>query len=304
MTKPRVTLATAASMPDLYPGEMGLLDALADRGLDPKIAVWNDPSVDWEKAGIVVVRSVTDYAKDYAAFLAWVDSVPRILNAADVLHWNSDKHYLEELARLGLPTIRTTWLAADRGYSKNQVHARFPALGDFVIKPAVSSGVRDLGRYAAASIPQRQAAMDHVMDLLAHGRDVMIQRYQDTVDEHGERSLIFFNGLLSHAVDKNALLTTRGMHATKVLEDSLRVHSTTDEELRWGEQIRTALHTYVRERMGRDEQFLFNRVDLVPDGEGSFVVMEVSLVDADLYLGVAPQALENFADAISVRAFW
>ena len=60
----------------------------------------------------------------------------------------------------------------------------------------------------------------------------------------------------------------------------------------------------MRSRMGRDEQLLFNRVDVVPDSEGSFHVMEVSLVDADLYLDATPEALGNFADAIAVRAFW
>ena len=45
-------------------------------------------------------------------------------------------------------------------------------------------------------------------------------------------------------------------------------------------------------------------MDLVPDGKGSFLVMEVSLVDADLYLGATPHALGNFADAISARAHW
>ena len=73
---------------------------------------------------------------------------------------------------------------------------------------------------------------------------------------------------------------------------------------KWGEEIRRVLHGYVRSRLGHDEQFLFNRVDLVPDGKGSFLVMEVSLVDADLYLGATPHALGNFADAISARAHW
>ena len=72
----------------------------------------------------------------------------------------------------------------------------------------------------------------------------------------------------------------------------------------WGEQIRQVLHEYMRSRLGRDELLLYNRVDLVPDGEGSFRVMEVSLVDADLYLEATPEALGNFADAISTRAFW
>jgi hypothetical protein avisC_10745 len=32
--------------------------------------------------------------------------------------------------------------------------------------------------------------------------------------------------------------------------------------------------------------------------------MEVSLIDAGLYLGAAPEALDNFADAIAQRIFW
>lgn len=304
MTKPRVTLATAASMPNLYADETGLLDALADRGMDPHIAVWNDPAVDWDNAGLVVIRSVVDYAADRQSFLAWTRSLPRVLNHADVLEWNSDKHYLNELAERGLPTIPTTWLSASRGYSKHQVHSRFPAFGDFVVKPAVSSGVRDIGRYSSTSIPGRQAAIAQVMELLGEGRDVMIQRYEETVETQGERSLIFFNGIISHAVDKAALLTPAQVTEDEVQQVPVEAHSATDQELRWGEQIRLVLHEYVRERMGRDEQFLFNRVDLVPDGKGSFVVMEVALVDADLYLNAAPRALGNFADAISVRAFW
>ncbi len=32
--------------------------------------------------------------------------------------------------------------------------------------------------------------------------------------------------------------------------------------------------------------------------------MEVSLIDAGLYLGAAPEGLDNFADAIAQRIFW
>lgn len=304
MTKPRVTLATSAQMPDLYPGELGLIGALQERGVDPQIKVWNDPDVDWDEAGLVVVRSVIDYAQHRKEFLDWARSVPRILNNADILEWNSDKHYLQELQRRGLPTIETTWLSASRGYSKHQVHTRFPAWGDFIVKPAVSSGVRDVGRYTSSNIPQRQAAMAQVTDLLSEGRDVMIQRYQEAVEVHGERSLIFMNGLLSHTVDKTALLQRDKRTGTGVQGVQVHAREATAQELQWGEEIRSAVHDYVRHRMGRDEIFLFNRVDVVPDGEGSFFVMEVALVDANLYLEATPMALGNFADAISVRAFW
>ena len=156
-TPPKVTLVTCSSMPHLFPGEEGLLDELASRGCDPQIKVWNDPDVDWSDAGMVVVRSVSDYAQDRAAFLEWTRQLRRVQNSADVLNWNTDKHYLRELAALGMPTIPTSWLEPEQNLSKHQIHTRFPAFGEFVVKPAVSSGVRDVGRYTTVDIRQRQA---------------------------------------------------------------------------------------------------------------------------------------------------
>ncbi|WP_034284903.1 ATP-grasp domain-containing protein [Schaalia suimastitidis] len=304
MAKPCVTLVTSADMPNLYRNEEGLLDALAERGIDPAIRVWNDPQVDWSDAGMCVVRSVSDYAKDRTKFLDWARSVPRLLNHADVLDWNTDKHYLAELAQRGLPTIPTAWLEPGQNLSKHQIHTRFPAYGDFIIKPAVSSGVRDIGRYSSIDIYQRQAAMAQTVDLLGAGRTVMVQRYLEEIDVHGEISLVFFNGLVSHAVEKRIPLHTASVTDASIHEAVVTAQSADTLAWQWGETIRNALHAYVRDRMGRDEQFLFNRVDVVPDGKGSFHVMEVSMVDADLYLDATPEAMGNFADAIAMRAFW
>ena len=198
MTKtPKVTLVTSANMPGLFSDEGGLPDALADRGMDPQIAVWNDPTVDWDKAGLCVLRSVADYATQRQEF-------------------NTDKHYWKDMEELGLPVIPTTWLEPSHGFSKHQVHSRFPALGDFVVKPAVSSGVRDIGRYTAIDTLQRQAALAQTIDLLNEGRSVMRQRYLEDIDVHGEISLVFFNGLLSHAVEKRAVL-----HPSSVTDPSM-----------------------------------------------------------------------------------
>ena len=303
-TKPKVTLATSSAMSNLYHGEEGLLDALAERGCDPSIKIWNDPDVDWTDAGTVIVRSVSDYPLQRQAFLEWTKKVPRILNHPDILEWNTHKTYLRSLEKRGLPTIPTAWLEPEQNLSKHQIHTRFPASGEFIVKPAVSSGVRDIGRYTTVSTAQRQAAIAQVQQLLGAGRTVMLQRYLEEIDTHGEISLVFFNGLVSHAVEKRAVL-----HPATITEPTMHEAVVTAEAAdhvawQWGEQIRRVLHAYVRERIGRDEQFLFNRVDIVPDDEGSFRVMEVSLVDADLYLAATPEALDNFADAISVRAHW
>lgn len=303
--KPRVTLVTSSELPNFYPGEEGLPDELAQRGCDPQVKRWDDPDVDWQDAGLVIVRSVCDYATRRDEFLAWTKTVPRLLNHPDILEWNSDKHYLKILnEEFGLPIIPTTWLDVEKKLSKHRVHSRFPALQDFVIKPAVSSGARDIGRYCAVEPASRRAAVGHVMSLLDEERSVMLQRYQEAIDKHGEITLVFFNGLLSHAVQKQPMLHDASITMESKQETLVKAREATPEEWRWGETIRAALHAYVKQRMGRDEQFLFNRVDIVPDGEGSFMVMEVGLVDAQLYLDSSPEALGNFADAISVRAHW
>ena len=74
-SKPKVTLVTCASMPNLFHGEEGLPDELAQRGCDPRIAMWNDRDVDWDDAGMVVVRSVSDYAADRSAFASAIARV-------------------------------------------------------------------------------------------------------------------------------------------------------------------------------------------------------------------------------------
>ena len=93
----RVALATCAELPQLGEDEPLLLDALRDRGIDAEPAVWDDPGVDWAaRSSLVVVRSAWDYAPRRDEFVAWARSLPRLLNPADVIAWNTDKRYLGE----------------------------------------------------------------------------------------------------------------------------------------------------------------------------------------------------------------
>lgn len=308
MAKPIVTLATSAAFPDLDTDDRALPDALAERGIDPRVAVWNDPDVSWSEAGVVVLRSVRDYAKrrHYEAFRAWARSVPRLLNHPDVVEWNSDKHYLLELEKRGVPTIPTTWLEPERNLSKHQVHTRFPAFGDFVVKPAISSGGRGTGRYTAIDAKSRSEAINDAVHHLGRDRTVMVQRYLEEVDRKGEVSLVYFNGVLSHAVEKAPMLhpSFRSTDEEDVHEEIVTAREPSEQEWLWGEHVRKGIHGLIKGRSGRDIQLLFNRVDVVSDGQGGFYLMEVSLIDARLYLSSAPAALDSFADAIAQRVFW
>lgn len=304
MAKAKVSLVTCQQYPNLEADDDGLLDALRSNGIEPQIVFWDDPDIDWEEAGVCVIRSVRDYADRKTEFLNWAHQVPRLLNPADVVEWATDKHYLIELEKRGLPVVPTTWLEASAGLSKHQVHTRFPAHGDFVVKPAVSSGARQMGRYDATSGSSRMHAINHAVDLLGQGHTVMVQRYLPQIDGAGEVSLVYMNGVLTHCAEKEAMLagvTDKGeeleTHVTGVRPPSAK-------EWEWGEKARRVVHRYIRDRLNHDQQFLFLRIDIVPDGQGSYYLMEISPVDAKLHLQQLENGVQLFADAIATRVLW
>lgn len=304
MTEKRVTLVTCSQYPNLEPDDDGLVEALQDLGLEVQIELWDDPKVDWEAAGVCVVRSVRDYAEHREQFIAWSKRVPKLLNPADVLDWATDKHYLDKLHELGVPVVPTTWLEPESKLSKHQVHTRFPAHGDFVVKPAVSSGGRGMGRYTANDGESRMKAINHACAMLNDEISVMVQRYLAEVDIHGEISLVYINGVLSHCVEKEAMLQPAEFTGEELQSQAVRSREPNPEEWQWGERVRRAVHSYIKERVGHDQQLLYMRIDVVHDGKGSFYLMEVSPVDAVLYLHWTEDGVRTLAEAIAARVLW
>lgn len=303
----RIALATCAALPDLDAEDAPLIQALADRGASAEPAVWDDQSVDWASYDMVVIRSTWDYAQRSGEYLQWaadVGSVTRLQNRYAVVRWNTDKHYLRDLEQAGVRVVPTTWLEPERRLSSRALHTRFPADGEFVIKPAVSAGSLDTGRYTAIDAYSRGLAISHAKRLLAEGRTVMVQRYLTSVDTAGERSHVFMAGEYSHTVLKQAMLDGPDLGDEEMYRKE-RMSSThaSPEEIAVAEQIlRTAHHLMAVPGQKGWEPFLYARVDLVSDDDGRPVLMELELVEPSLFMSLADGALDRFADAILTRA--
>lgn len=303
----RIALATCAALPDLDAEDAPLLDALAARGVTAEPAVWDDPAVDWSRYDMVVIRSTWDYAQRSGEYLQWaadVGAVTRLQNRYAVVRWNTDKHYLRDLEKQGVRVVPTTWLEPERRLTSRALHTRFPADGEFVIKPAVSAGSLDTGRYTAIDAYSRGLAITHAKRLLADGRTVMVQRYLTSVDTAGERAHVFMAGEYSHTVLKGAMLEGPDTGDEEMYRQE-RMTSTqaSPEEIAVAEKILRAAHHLMRVP-GQEgwEPFLYARVDLVSDDDGQPVLMELELVEPSLFMSLAPGALDRFADAIVTRA--
>lgn len=138
-----IALATCAELPTGY-----LEDELAER-LGATWAVWDDPAVDWRAFALVVMRSTWDYQRDLPGFLRWARSVPRLVNPAEVVAWNTDKRY--EVAAAGLPVVETTFLTPG-----DALPGVLP--DELVLKPTVSAA-RALA-YQAATYRRRGRPAD------------------------------------------------------------------------------------------------------------------------------------------------
>ncbi|WP_418277438.1 ATP-grasp domain-containing protein [Isoptericola jiangsuensis] len=299
-TTKRVGLATCSVLPDLDADDRPLLAALAARGVSADAVVWDDESTDWSSYDLVVVRSTYDYSPRRDEFVEWARTVPRLANSAEIIAWNTDKTYLQALEKAGVPVIPTIWLDPERHLSKRAIHTRMPAFGDFVVKPVVSAGARDTGRYQPVSAQSRSLAIDHAKDLLDSGRAVMIQPYVTSVDTAGETCLIFVEGELRHSVRKNALLTgptapTQGLYR----KEQMQAIEATDAQV---EAARKAL-AVAHEAVGESTPFLYARVDLVAGADDVPTVIELELTEPSLWLKYAGDAdtTGKLADAIVAR---
>jgi hypothetical protein len=284
----RVALVTCGELPDLDPDDRLVLTPLAGLGIDVTPAVWDDPAVDWSAFDLVVLRSPWDYAPRRTEFLDWAGRVPRLVNPAEVVRWNTDKRYLLGLREAGAPVVPTAFVEPGDDWE--------PATdGEIVIKPTVGAGSVDTGRYDLADDGHRALAQAHVRRLQAVGRPVMVQPYLDAVDSYGETSLLWIGGRYSHAIRKGPLLTgpDEGVEGLYREEDiAAREPSTAEREV--AEKIVAAMPYDVAD-------LLYVRVDLIPGPDGTPVLLELELTEPSLFLGTDPGAAERFAAAIAAR---
>ncbi|MER6812136.1 hypothetical protein ABT299_22955 [Spirillospora sp. NPDC000708] len=281
---PLCALATCAHLPEGSDDARMLAAALTGLGVTADIAVWDDPAVHWSRYDLVVVRSTWDYTDRREEFLAWAESLPRVLNPADVLRWNTDKRYLRDLAAAGVPVVPTRW-------DPDGIPADWP---EYVLKPSVSSGSRDTARWGPG---EEDAARAHLRELRDAGRTVMLQPYLEAVDTAGETALVFLGGEYSHAARKARVLNpgagVEGLAGLGETRGKVTATTATDAELDLAHRVLDAVPG------GRD--LLYARVDLIPGPGGDPLLIELELTEPALYLEHAPGGDARFAKAVAAR---
>ncbi|MER6833267.1 hypothetical protein ABT320_04605 [Streptomyces cellulosae] len=279
----RVALVTCADGPDVAEDRdlPVLVRALNEAGAEASAEVWDDDRVDWARFDLAVIRSTWDYSWRAAEFTAWAErcgALTRLANPADVVRWNTDKRYLADLAAAGVPVVETRYLAPGDAVD-------LPDGIEFVVKPASGAGARFAARYTP---DEHDTAVRHVRRLHDDGFTAMVQPYVRAIDSGGERALQFFGGKLLHASRKGPVLAPGTPYdQRKTAHPGLTDWHPTADELTVAETALAAV-----------PELLYARVDLVTGDDGRPRVMELELVEPNLFLWLHPESLPVVVERI------
>ena len=277
----RIALVTGSEMAKPDPESHLLVAALADIGIPADLVSWR-ADCDWSAYPLVVIRTPWDYFRYLDEFLAWaksVEAVTRLVNPSALVEWNSHKRYLRELGALGVPTIPTLWL--EQGAADGLADMLARQWQTVVVKPAVSIGAIGAMRGLAGD----PAVQQHLQGLLDDG-DVMVQPYIESIAEAGELSLIYFGGRFSHAIRK------RPRPGDYRVQDMYGGRNALDEP---GADA-LALGGLVMQHLPLPAAYA--RVDMLLH-DGFWYLMEVELVEPELFFPLAESASGAFAREIS-----
>jgi hypothetical protein len=242
---PRVALVTCDALPQLYEDDRLLVPALEQLGIASVPAIWSDPAVDWTSFAALVIRTPWDYFQRSTEFLAWLDAriASRVLlcNAGDILAWNYDKRYLQDLAAAGMSLVPT--ICIPRGESVDEILA---------------------------------------------DRGVLLQPFLPEILTGGELSLLFFDGIFSHAVCKRP---APGDYRVQFQYGG--TNETVDVDPALVAQARACV-------LAAPSLPVYARVDGLVKG-GQFLLMELEVFEPLMFLARHPDAPSRFARAIHAR---
>ena len=261
-----------------------ITQALEDLGLKVYCTAWDDTEYDWSQTRAVVFRTIWDYFERYGEFSAWIEIVKtktQLVNSYDLIQWNIDKHYLEDLQNKGIAIVPTEYV--DTGSYRSIAEVCLERdWQDVVIKPAIAGGAFHTHKV----LEFERADYEEVFENLVAERDMLIQPFVPTISSRGEASLMVFNGKFTHAILKKP---KQGDY--RVQDDwggTVHPYSPTQEEITFAEDCFKACSTMPA----------YGRADILWGKNGDILLGELEIVEPELWIRNDPASARQFAQGV------
>lgn len=284
----------APSNPDWYvqnvlTEDQTVRDALEAKGLSTHRASWDDPDFDWSTTRFILFRTTWDYFDRYPEFDTWLHAVSKkttLLNPAETIRWNIDKHYLLDLQKAGIRIPPTTFI--ETGSNKTLTdYFNESGWSRAIVKPAISGAARHTYLLNSENVAEH----DGVFAELIAEESMLLQEFQTSIPERGEVSLMVFGNTYSHAVLKKA---KKGDF--RVQDDfggTLHDYTPSQQEIDFAIAAVKAVRPLP----------LYARVDVMWDNHGQICLSELELIEPELWFRRHKSAAHLLAEEVFNRYF-
>ncbi|QKG72644.1 hypothetical protein HQR01_03300 [Erythrobacter mangrovi] len=225
-----------------------------------------------------------DYQDHPAEFLTRLDELVArgiaVQSPPDVVRWNVDKRYLQDLSSRGAVTVPTLWLD---DVDREGVLAAMEHFGTdrVVVKRQVGAGALGQFSFTRNNLPDNGWRM---------GKPCMVQPFLASVPEEGEYTFVFIDGAFSHGVLKRP---AAGEYRIQSLYGgSEHDFAPSPVDLATAEAVVAALPFAAP---------LYCRIDMARLPSGELAVMEAEMIEPYLYPEQGPHLGETLAKAILAR---
>ncbi|MFT4878184.1 MAG: glutathione synthase/RimK-type ligase-like ATP-grasp enzyme [Flavobacteriales bacterium] len=292
-----VTLLTESrylnpSNPDWYAEQILTEDrilqkALERKGLSVRRCDWADRSINWSETSVVLFRTTWDYFHRFKEFSVWLEQVSTqttLINPAELIHWNINKRYFEDLEVRGVNCVETVYIKSSSTQTLRSI-CEATEWTKWVLKPTVSGA----GRHTYLITSEELDAHEELFQSLVSEEEMMIQPFIQSVVDFGELSLMVMNGQYTHAVHK-----TPKKGDFRVQDDfggTVKMFEPTQAEIKFAERAVQAC----------TPKPMYARVDMVKDNAGQLAIAELELIEPELWFRFNEKAADVLAEGIAKK---
>jgi glutathione synthase/RimK-type ligase-like ATP-grasp enzyme len=279
----KLGIITCTKFPDLYEYDKDIKQLLSDEGFETEIVIWDNPELRIEDYDIMLMRSAWDYYYKPYQFKDFLERVKssgiKCFNPAEVMLENMHKFYLKKIKEWGFDIIPTMFFKKDEDININEVLS-FMDGKSFIVKPAISAASFMTKLFDKETEELHQHIKEITID-----RDILFQKFIPEIQELGEYSNIFFSNGYKYSVQKMPV------------SGDYRVQNTYGGVYKQIEVPEIVKQTAQRLADKYLSQCLYVRVDGVLHNN-KFLIMEVEMIEPDLYMNIIPEAKREFIDSI------
>lgn len=284
---PETLPGSPSRRPDAFEHDLqlaALREGLAGRAQVQDID-WQAPLGELSGFDLAYLGTPWNYTSAKDLFLARLTALETagvmVCNPVEVIRWNADKLYLQELEARGTPSIPTLW---PEDPDRATILAAMDHFGcdKVVVKRRVGAGAVGQRCFTRIDPPEEGWRL---------GQPGMIQPFLRAIQDEGELSFIFIDGQLSHALVKRA---KAGDYRIQSLYGGMEQAIDPAPADRAAAEAVMAILPFA-------EPPLYARIDMVRLDSGTLAVIEAELIEPYLYPEQGPLLGKMLGDAMIGR---